>query len=122
MADETKKTDTAAPATTVASAAAVADTRLEDALKLVKAQSAQLAEATAKIEEAEKEAKFAASKIDALERKLKASKAAPTGDVVYLDGKSWVVKGTVKAKFALDEVKKGHILEDVTLVVIDRLE
>lgn len=75
-----------------------------------------------RLEAAEKDVSFQANKIADLEKKLKSSKAAPTGNVVFLDGKTWPIKGTVKAKFALDEVKKGHVPDDVTLVVIDRIE
>ena len=57
-----------------------------------------------------------------LQKKLTAAKSAPVGDTVTIAGKSYAVKGTVMAKFALDEVKKGHIDEDCTLVIIDRKE
>ncbi len=55
-------------------------------------------------------------------RKLKAAKSAPLGDTVTLGRDVYAVKRTVMAKDALDEVKKGHIEGDCTLVVIDRRE
>ena len=76
----------------------------------------------ARVTELEKDAAFKDTQIAALERKLKAAKSAPTGDVVYMDGKSWAVKGTVKAMFATDHVKKGFLDEDISLIITDRRE
>lgn len=105
------------------------DTRLADADKVVKAQSKQLdaanktiADLKARLAEAEKAQKFAETKVETLEKKLKAAKSAPTGDVVYIDGKTWTVKGTVRASDALDHVKKGYLEEDVSLIITDRRE
>jgi len=55
-----------------------------------------------------------------LDQKLKLNKAAPTGDVVFLGGETYAVKRTVEAQFALEEVKRGHLDGDCTLVAIDR--
>lgn len=130
MADETKKTVNEAPLASVVST----DTDLllqlnEEARETIRLQgehidlaTTEIEQLTARLVEIEKDVAFKNGRIENLERKLKAAKSAPTGDVVFLDGKSWAVKGTVQAKFATDEVKKGHIQEDVTLVVIDRRE
>jgi hypothetical protein len=67
-----------------------------------------------------KERDALSSKVSALEGKLRANKSAPTGDVVYLGGVSYPVVTTVRANPTFDEVKKGVILEGVTLVAIDR--
>lgn len=96
------------------------DTRLADALALVKTQSENLKLADTNRSNLEAEVSTLKQKVAELEKKAKHTKAAPTGDVVFLDGKSWPVKRTVEAKFALDEVKKGNIEEHLTLVVIDK--
>ncbi len=66
----------------------------------------------------------ASALISQLKRSAKTQRpsSAPSGDVVVLDGKTWEIRRTVMAKHASDEVKKGHIEEDCTLVVIDRRE
>lgn len=76
----------------------------------------------ARAKELEKDVKYKDERIAALEKKLKAAKSAPTGDVVYIDGKTWTVKGTVRASDALDHVKKGYLEEDVSLIITDRRE
>lgn len=55
-----------------------------------------------------------------LQVKLKANKSAPTGDVVYLGGVSYPVVTTVRADQTFVEVKRGHVNEGATLVVIDK--
>lgn len=101
----------------------------EDAAKVIKLQGEHLELANAEIkkllkqvEELKKGEKFYETKIEALEKKIKAAKSAPTGDVVYMDGRTWVIKGTVRASMALDHVKKGYLDEDVSLIITDRRE
>jgi Tfp pilus assembly protein FimV len=100
MPEETKKEAPAAPAP--------------------KADDTALKAAQAEVADLKKQLKDAEAKTHDTERKLKAAKSAPTGDVVLLGGKSWAVKGTVRASDALEEVRRGHIPEDVTLVIIDK--
>lgn len=59
--------------------------------------------------------------VEKLEKKLTASKAAPTGDVVYLGGVSYPVLSTHRADNTFAEVKRGHVGEGLTLVAIDKI-
>lgn len=101
----------------------------EDAGKVIKLQGEhlkladdQIQKLLKQVEELQKGESFYQAKIEALEKKIKAVKSAPTGDVVYMDGKTWVIKGTVKANMALDHVKKGFLDEDISLIITDRRE
>lgn len=44
----------------------------------------------------------------------------PTGVAILEDGKQLKIIRTVQAKFALDEVKKGFLEEDLDLIVTER--
>lgn len=114
MPEETKKE------TPVTSVAAQVE---EDAKKVIKAQDEHLKLAAARIKELEKELQAANKKVTELEKKAKDTKAPAAQDgVVHLDGKSWKIHRTVRAKNALEEVKRGYIPEDASLIVTDRTE
>lgn len=82
----------------------------------------QIDAAAKKIDELAAELSAAQASNEKLSKKLGAAKSAPTGDVVTLGGKSYAVLHTVRANATFDEVKKGHVDEGRTLVVIDRFE
>lgn len=83
---------------------------------------AQLADNAKQIDSLTKDLSASQAAADRLTKKLGAAKSAPTGNVVMLEGKSYVVLGTYRASPTWDEVKKGHVEEGRTLVAIDRYE
>lgn len=121
--NETKKTETEAPKTSGAPPTTderikVLEQLVEDNKTVTKTLDQHLELANSEIQMLMKKLKEAETRATDAEKRLKLAKSAPTGDVVVLGGKTWAVKGTVQAKFALDEVKKGFILEDATLVIL----
>lgn len=84
-----------------------------------KLEAELLASLKAENEGLKKDLKAAEHRVDMLEKKLKAAKSAPMGDVVYLNGVSHSVVKTVRANHTFDEVKKGYVPEGCTLVVIE---
>ncbi len=110
MADTTENT--------TAQTAATPDTRVADLEKLLAAETnrANVAEKNYAVLAAD-----SLGKINALTKKLKDNKSAPTGDVVFLEGKSYPVVTTVRADNTFHEVKRGHVEEGATMVVISRV-
>ncbi len=59
--------------------------------------------------------------VEDLEKKLKAKTPAPPAkDYCVLGGKTYDVAGTVSAKFATDEARKGNYDLDAELVILKR--
>ncbi len=58
--------------------------------------------------------------VEDLEKKLKTRNTVPAGDYCVLGGKTYQVAGTVSARFATDEGRKGHIDLDSDLVILKR--
>lgn len=110
MAGEDKKQSKKA-----AAEASVQGADLEALQTKLKAQEAEIERLKKELAESE------ARRVDA-ERRIKSGKAAPANNAVYIGGQVWQIKGTVKAKFALDHVKKGFIPEDVALIITDYRE
>lgn len=62
-------------------------------------------------------------KVADLQEKLKAKApvaSLPSGDYCVLGGKTYYIAGTVPARFATDEGRKGHIGLDDDLVILKR--
>lgn len=97
MAKETKKT-----ATTENVGVAPDVSALQKRIESLTAENAQLTKKVEDLEAARKEAN---------------SDVLPRNVIIFPDGKIVPIERTVLAKFALDEVKKGKIRQDIELIV-----
>ena len=81
-------------------------------------------ELEASLVEANRQLEYHANRADRAEtelKDLKNTKFTPEGNVVYLDGVQYSVLNIVRADNTFHEVKRGHVNEGLTMVVIDKM-
>lgn len=93
-----------------------------DVVKQDDGLASELKKSKDRVSDLENQLKDALSRVKQVEKKnLELAKsAAPEGDHVVFEGKTYAVKGAFRADNTFAEVKRGHCEEGCTLIAIER--